>query len=243
MQASYGQYCPIALATEIFGERWTLLVVVALLDDVERFNDLQRALPRISPSVLARRLRSLEDVGIVTKRLGRQSDTPTYHLTQAGHELEPILTALGQWGQRWARDLESDDMDPLFLAWSMHLRMNCESMPPGRTVIEFEFSGVEGGDSTFWIVANDGKVDLCIRHPGHRVDLEVHADLPRFLESWRGFRSLEAEVASGRIRLRGPVELKRAFPRWLRLSVFADEARCRPGNERRISRRAARARA
>ncbi len=236
MPSRYGQYCPISLATEIFGERWTILVVVALLDGVERFNDLLRALPRISPSVLSRRLRSLEDAGVVAK--SRPGGEPTYRLTQAGLELEPIFLDLGRWGQRWARDLEHDDMDPLFLAWSMHLRMDTEAMPPGRTVIEFEFSEV-AGFTRFWIVANDGEVDLCIRHPGHEIDLVVCAELERFLQTWRGFRSLESEIGAGKIRLKGAPELRRGFPRWLRLSVFADETRLRAGRERRIHRRSA----
>lgn len=94
MTNSYGQYCPVALATEILAERWNLLVIVALLDGFERFADLQRALPRISPTLLTKRLATLQDAGLVVKT------SEGYRLTQAGQELEPIVWAVGRWGQR-----------------------------------------------------------------------------------------------------------------------------------------------
>lgn len=236
MPNGYGQYCPIALATEVLGERWTLLVVVALMDGATRFCEMQRALPRISPSVLSQRLRTLEEAGVLAKK--RRGESHEYLLTQAGHELAPIIMDLGAWGQRWGRDLVSDDLDPYFLAWSMHLRMNAAAMPAGRTVVEFEFSGAPKGIPRFWIVNNECEVDLCVRHPGFPVDLRVEADLRRFVETWRGFRPLKSELSSGRIRLSGPSALKNAFPKWLLLSSLAGPERMRAGRERTISRRA-----
>ncbi len=236
MPSGYGQYCPIALATELLGERWTILVVLAVMDGATRFSEMQRAMPRISPSVLSQRLRSLEAAGVVVKE-ERRDGAAEYALTEAGEDLAPIILELGEWGQRWGRDLVNDDLDPHFLAWSMHLRMNTEAMPAGRTVIEFEFSGAPDGIPRFWIVSRDGVVDLCIKHPGYEVDLRVYADLRRFIEAWRGFRSLRAELRAGRIRLEGPAPLRRGFPDWLLLSSLAGTTRRRPGRERSISRR------
>lgn len=236
MPSGYGTYCPIALATEILGERWTILVVLTLVDGITRFNEMLRALPRISPSVLSQRLRSLEDAGVIVKKRARGGGHE-YHLTEAGRELEPIILELGAWGQRWARDLELDDLDPLSLAWSIHLRVNPDAMPPGRTVVEFEFTGVPEECRRFWIMTRDGVVEMCVKHPGFDVDLRVLSDLRRFVEAWRGFRSLRAELAAGRIRLEGPRALQRAFPNWLLLSALAHVERKRPGRERALSRR------
>jgi len=236
MANGYGMYCPVALATEILGERWSILVVMVVIDGVTRFNEMLRALPRISPSVLSQRLRSLEDAGVIVKQNG-PGGGHEYQLTEAGRELEPIVMNLGAWGQRWARDLALDDLDPLSLAWSIHLRLNTDAMPTGRTVVEFEFSGVPADCSRFWIVTRDGVVDMCVKHPGFDVDLCVISDLRRFVEAWRGFRSLRAELAAGRIRLEGPRDLQRAFPNWLRLSSLAHVERQRPGRERTLSRR------
>lgn len=235
---AYGQYCPVALATEILGERWTILVVLALSDGISRFADLQRALPRISPGVLAARLRSLEDAGVVRRNRVRGGTGHAYALTEAGEDLTPVIYELGGWGQRWARELEQDDLDPFFLAWSMHLRMNVEAMPRGRTTLEFELAGSARGDSRFWIIVDGEETDVCIRPPGHEPDLRITADVRRFVEAWRGFRSLRQEIARGHIRVQGSAKLRRAFPGWLLLSSLAHVPRERPGRERSLSRRA-----
>jgi DNA-binding HxlR family transcriptional regulator len=228
----YGQYCPVALATEILGERWTILVVLALMDGVSRFNDLQRALPRISATMLSQRLRTLEAAGILRRQPARSGRGHEYSLTEAGRELESVVMGLGHWGQRWARDMKLDDLDPRHLAWSIHLRMNAEKMPEGKTVLQFEFTGAPDDCRRFWIINTDGKIDMCVEHPGFDVDLTIKSDLRRFVEAWRGIRSLKTELTAGRIRLEGPRELKRSFPDWLLLSALAHVERKRVGRER-----------
>lgn len=240
MPSRYGQYCPLALATEILGERWTILVVMQLIEGATRFNDLRRALPKIPPSTLSARLRSLEQADLVMRRPGRRGAPAEYAVTEGCRELEPVLNELAFWGQRWARDMEPDDLDPEFLAWSMHKRIDPDALPPGRVVVEFEFTGVpDRMAKRFWILKQEDRLDVCIQHPGHEVDLRVRADLRRFVETWRGFRPLRAELRAGRIRLDGSRELARSLPRWLLLSVAASTERRRPGRERRASRRAA----
>jgi len=231
MAHGYGQYCPVALASEILAERWTLLVVVALTDGVERFADLQRALPRISPTLLTKRLRTLEDAGVI--EMVSEDGIGKYRLTDAGRELEPILMAIGRWGQRWARDLVEDDLDPAFLVWSMHLRLDVERMPEERTVIELRFSGTPKGFEHFWLVIDGGSVDMCVKPPGYEPNILVSSDIRRFVECWRGFRSLRGEIRAGRIRVRGEAKHCRAFPEWLLLSALAGE-RMKSGRERRL---------
>ena len=187
------------------------------------------------------RLRSLEDAELVVRKPGK--DGVEYHPTPGAKALEPILMDLGMWGQRWARDMESDDLDPEFLAWSMHTRMDTSVLPAGRVVIEFEFTGVPGRlCKRFWILKQDDALDVCIKHPGYEIDLRVSADLRRFVEAWRGIRSLEGELAAGRIRLEGSRALKRAFPRCLLLSIAAPVPRERAGRERTTRRRTTAAR-
>lgn len=241
MASRYGQYCPLSLATEVLGERWTILIVMQLAEGVTRFNDLLRALPKLSPSTLTARLRSLEDADLVARHTTAKG--VEYLITSGGKELEPILMDLALWGQRWARDMEPDDLDPEFLAWSIHNRLDVSVMPEGRVAVEFEFSGVPAGlCSRFWILKQQDSVDVCIQHPGFEIDLRVSSDLRRFVEAWRGVRSLDAELASGRIRLDGPRELRRGFPRWLLLSAAAHVPRKRPGKERTTFRRSVAAR-
>ena len=239
MPRGYGQYCPLSLAVEVLGERWTILVVSRLIDGCRRFNDIQRGVPRISPTLLAQRLAQLEHAGIAERRPVPGGRGHEYVLTEAGRELEPIITDLAVWGQRWARDMTTDDLDPAFLVWSMHQRLNTAAMPPGRTVIEFEFTGVPRELRRFWLINTDQVVDMCLKHPGYDVDLKVMSDLRRFVEAWRGFRPLRREIEGRTIRLEGPAHLKRAFPDWLRLSALSPYPRCRSGEEQRLSGHAA----
>jgi len=234
MSKPYGQYCPVALATEILGERWTILVVMVLADGFGRFNEIQRALPRISASTLTQRLRSLEEAGVVIRSPDEQSDKWHYDLTDAGKELGQLVFSLGTWGHRWGRDLETDDLDPEHLIWSMHMRMNLGIMPKGRTTIAFEFSDQPKGKRYFWIVVNDGVADACLKHPGYDEDVRVIAKLKPFTYAWRGFTSMREEVNAGRVVVKGPKELVRAFPDWLLLSALAGEERLRTGRERAL---------
>lgn len=235
MARGYGQYCPLSLAVEVLGGRWTILVVSRLIDGCRRFNDIHRGVPRMSATLLAQRLAELEHAGIVTRQALPDGRGHEYVLTQAGQELEPLIMDLAIWGQRWARDMTTEDLDPGFLVWSMHQRLNTEAMPPGRTVIEFEFTGAPADLRRFWLMNTDGVAEMCLKHPGFEVDLKVMADLRRFVEAWRGFRSLRDEIAAGAIRLEGASALKRALPDWLLLSALSPYPRCRPGAEQELA--------
>jgi len=233
----YGQYCPLALAAELLCERWTLLVLSRVIDGCHRFSDIQRGVPRISPTLLSRRLEQLEDGGLIKRQAAPHGHGFDYRLTPAGEELEPIVMSLAVWGQRWSRDLTADDLDPAFLAWSMHTRLNLAAMPAGRTVIAFEFTGIDRGYARFWLVHEDGRVDMCLKHPGFDETVRVSSDIRRFVEAWRGFRSLRDEIAAGHIRVDGASRHARAFPNWLMLSALAPVPRCQPGPEQQLASR------
>jgi DNA-binding HxlR family transcriptional regulator len=234
LKRRYGQYCPLALAAELLCERWTLLVISRVIDGCTHFNAIHRGVPRISPAMLTKRLRQLEHAGLLTSTPARKGTPRTYSLTRAGQELGPLIDSLAVWGQRWARDMCTDDLDPGFLAWSMHLRMDAARMPPGRTVLAFEFSGAPRDCRRFWLVKEGDNIDMCLKDPGYEVDVQVRSDLRCFIEAWRGIRDLRAEIGAGRIKVMGATRLVRAFPDWLRLSGLATFPRLRPGRELQI---------
>ena len=236
MKRGYGQYCPLALAAELLCERWTLLIVSRLIDGCSQFNAIHRGIPRISPSMLAARLRRLEHAGLLSAPRMRRGIPRTYTLTPAGRDLGPLIEGFAIWGQHWARDMRMDDLDPAFLAWSMHMRLDTASMPADRVVLAFEFSGASRDCRRFWLVAENGVVDMCLKDPGHEVDVRVRADLRLFIEAWRGIRDLRTEIRAHRIRLIGAPALTRQLPDWLRLSMLAPYPRKRPGRETRLDR-------
>ena len=233
--AGYGQYCPLALAAELLCRRWTVLVLSRLIDGCRTFNEIHKGVPKISPSLLSARLKELAHAGLV--RQTSRAPRPTYELTDAGRAAEQIVDAMAVWGQQWARDMEMEDLDPAFLAWSMHTRINHDAMPEERIVMEFEFTGVADHFNRFWLVSDAGKIDMCLKHPGFDADLRIQSDLRVFVEAWRGFRDLETEIRRKRILLTGPKHLRQALPGWLLLSGLAPFERSAPGRERSLARR------
>lgn len=234
----YGQYCPLALAAEVLCERWNLLILARMNDGARRFSVIHRGVPKISATLLARRLEDLEAAGLLVRaplKTGRGHD---YQLTEAGRELAPLINGVAVWGQKWARDMTTDDLDPEFLLYSMHKRLDSAAMPPGRTVIEFQFSGAPKSCRMFWLVHREGAVDMCLKHPGFDVDIIVRSDLKRFIECWRGIRELRRDIASGAVQVEGPRSLAKQLPDWFLLSAFASVERKRPGRENRLNSKA-----
>src|SRR5262245_3970918 len=234
MRRGYGQYCPLALAAELLCERWTLLIISRLVDGCSQFNEIHRGVPRISPSLLSQRLAQLERAKLIERRPAKKGVPRKYVLTQAGRELGPIIEDIAVWGQQWSRDMRLDDLDPAFLLWSMHVRLDPARMPAKRTVLQFDFAGAPRDLRRFWIVGDGGVIDMCLKDPGYEVDIFVHSDLRLFIEAWRGIRDLRAEIRAHRIELLGPPSLTRQFPEWLQLSSLAPFPRRLPGREQRL---------
>jgi DNA-binding HxlR family transcriptional regulator len=225
----YGQFCPVAVACEVFAERWTPLIVRELFAGSRRFSEIRRGMPLISRALLTQRLRHLEDVGVIESRpVGRGRE---YRLSQAGAEFHGIIEGLGAWGQRWVHGRASaENLDASLLLWNLRRRLAVDQLPDRRVVVRFDFRGVPAGrgPTTAWLVVTRKDVDVCLKDPGHGVDLVVAADLGTFTRVWLGDVSFDQAVRSRRISLEGPRDLVRAFPGWLLLSHYAGVARPRP---------------
>jgi hypothetical protein len=185
----------------------------------------------MSRTLLAQRLRQLEDAGIVRSAAKAKGRGREYFLTPAGEELRPLIEGLGEWGQRWARSqINADDLDPGLLMWDIHRRLNIERLPAHRVVVLFDFRGVPKAwraVRSFWLVLQGSDVDLCLKDPGFEVDLVVDADLAALTRVWMGDVRLGDAMRSRLVTLRGPTVLVRAFPGWLALSGFAGVERPR----------------
>lgn len=219
---TYGQFCPVAQAAEVITERWTPLVIRELLLGSHRFNDLQRGVPLMSSALLAERLKSLERYGIVERRQIPGRRAHEYHLTQAGEELRPWVELMGVWGQRWVRrGVTPEDADPALLMWDMRRNINVERLPESRVVVYFNYRDAPKGKRSWWLVLEQREPDLCLTDPGFGVDLTVRTDAVTMAGVWMGDLNLAGAIKSRRIVLEGPRHLKRAFPDWLKLSLFA----------------------
>lgn len=224
----YGQYCPVAKALEVLGERWTLLVVREMLCGSTRFGELQRGLPNISPTMLSKRLDELETAGLVMRKRIPGQRGWEYFLTEAGGELGEIVNKLGVWGMRWVRGTLSEaDLDVEFLMWGIQLNIDTAKLPGRETVLKFHFSDVKRA-SDWWIVVTGGERDLCTDDPGKEVDVYFATDRRTLAEILMGDTSFKAARADGRLKLVGPPALLNSLSSWFRLSPFAGISTAKP---------------
>jgi DNA-binding HxlR family transcriptional regulator len=242
---TYGQFCPVALAAELFAERWVPLVLRELLGGSRHFAELRRGIPRIPPSTLSLRLRQLEDAGVLVRH--NAGDGLQYQLTEAGEDLRAVIERLGLWGARWLEhEISREHLDPDFLMWSMHRHLPLSSLPTRRVVLEFDLGDPGIARRRWWMVIDAGEVDLCIRHPGHEVDIAVTTDLVTLTRIYLGNLEPHTAVRSGAVQLLGTRELTRSFARWCPRGSFADIARppsALPSGLQRLSAPAGRKRA
>jgi DNA-binding HxlR family transcriptional regulator len=221
----YGQYCPIAKAVEILGDRWTLLIVRDLLTGTCHFNDLERGLPGISRGLLADRLRRLERMGLVEKvELADGRQRTAYYPTPAGRELQDVINSLLVWGAQWAfEEPEEQDLDPTLLMWWMRDRVCVDELPEHRVVIRFDFTGAKY--EKFWLVLTREDVSVCLTDPGFELNVLVTADLSTFLQIWLGRVSYYEAVRDGRVEVDAVPRLVEAFPNWFAYSLAAPAVR------------------
>jgi DNA-binding HxlR family transcriptional regulator len=205
---------------ELLGDRWTMLVVRELLAGSERFNDLRRGVPRMSPSLLSGRLNQLTRAGVV-ERVG-DGRAVRYVLTDAGRELGPIVHAYAAWGSRWIGRLGERDLDPKLLLWDMHRNVNHAAVPGPRAVVHFRFTDLPVRTSQWWLVITADDADVCDVDPGYPVSVEVVAGLRDMVNIWRGELGWSAALRSGAVALQGAASVRRSFPGWFTLSPFAD---------------------
>lgn len=220
MSATCGQFCPVAMAAEIFCTRWTALVMRELLCGSQRFNDIRRGVPRMSATLLSKRLKELERAGLIKTRNGGSE----YRLTAAGEDMREVVMTLGFWGQRWVETKQSlKNLDPSLLMWDMRRHLNPTPMPPRRCTIQFHYPDLAAAKRDWWMIVDGRAVDLCWINPGFEVDLYVEAPLQTMTEIWMGLSTVAVEVATGRMELTGDPIVSKSMQQWLGLSPFAKE--------------------
>lgn len=226
--SGYGQFCPIAKATELVGEKWTLLVLRELLLGTTRFNDFQRALSRMSPTLLTKRLRQLEDCGIIIRKKLSGQKGYEYRLTAVGKELSPLIEILAVWGMRWARgQLADDELDVEFLMRELQRRLQTEHLPDGETVICLIFDELKKHKS-WWLLVDGDVVDLCTENPGKDVDLYINSRVRTIVEVWEGDLDIRTALRNGSIKAHGLRHLVRTMPDWFGVCLYKDVRRGDP---------------
>ena len=223
-EGGYNQFSPVAMAAEVLGTRWTLVLLRELVSGSRRFNELRRGVPRMSPALLSKRLKDLESAGVVTRhQVKGEPGVFEYRLTDSGRELKPVIEAIGCWGQRWVETGASlDNLDPNLLMWDMRRNIDPTPMPDHRVTIQVIFSDLKKAQQNYWLVVEPGEeVDLCSIDPGFDVDLYVSTDLRTMTEIWMGYTTIARAKQQGRLVPTGNRKLEADMSTWLKLSPFA----------------------
>jgi DNA-binding HxlR family transcriptional regulator len=227
----YVQYCPVALASSVFAERWTPLIIRELVLGGRRFNEIDRGLPGISRSLLKQRLDHLERKGVVERVELSRGGGHEYQLTPAGRDLEGVIMAVGEWAVRWMfSEPEPREVEPVTLTWWMSRRLVTEALPDQRTVVEFDYIGDD--PTRIWLVIERREASVCTDPPGYESDIVVSTEPVDLMRVFSGITTYSQAVASGKIALTGPTRVARALPHWFAWSPFAPAVRERLAAER-----------
>lgn len=213
---TYGQYCPIARASEILAERWTPIIVRNLSLGCTTFNAIAEGAPGLSRGLLATRLRALARAGVIEIRAKDDNRGSTYELTQAGRELWSVLLAYQDWGARWV-ELTPEHAHPGVVLWTwVTAYLRRDRLPHRRTVVRFDFPTVSSSrGNRGWLLVERGDAEICENHPGGEEDLVVDIRDPLAFARWHlGEIEWGDALRSGAIKLSGRRDLARALPTW-----------------------------
>tara|TARA_B110000858_G_scaffold198281_1_gene263697 strand:- start:446 stop:1153 length:708 start_codon:yes stop_codon:yes gene_type:complete len=232
---NYGQFCPVAKASEVIGEKWTILILRELLLGTKRFSDFQRSLSRMSPTLLSKRLKHLEESGIVINKKIPGQRGSEYRLSAAGKELGPLVEVLANWGMRWARgQLTDDELDVDFLMREMQRRLQTEYLPDGETTICLMFDDM-AEHNTWWLLVEDDSVDVCTENPGKDVDIYIKSDVRTIINIWEGDTPIRSAVRAKTVKLIGSRHLIRSISDWFAVCLYKDVQRGDPKLMRQLS--------
>jgi DNA-binding HxlR family transcriptional regulator len=222
MVASYKQFCPVAMAAEVLETRWTLLIVRELCLGSKHFNELRRGVPKMSPTLLSKRLRELEGHGILT--IIRNSDNKSeYVLTDAGNELLDVIVSIGSWGKRWiSHKHHLENSDEGLLVWDIRRNLNLENFPKRNAVMQIRFRESPAKSANWWFIFSEiDAPDVGPIDPNLDVDLYLETTLPELTKVWLGEETVSEAIASDHFIIAGDPELIGTFEEWIGTSNFA----------------------
>jgi DNA-binding HxlR family transcriptional regulator len=201
---SYNQYCGLASALDVLGERWTLLIIRELLMGPRRYTDLSTDLPGLGSNLLAERLKTLLDANVIRQvDLKGTGSRLSYELTEVGQELRPIVLGLARWGMDFIGPYTPQDVVRPhwgFLAVESMFRTD-RIDPDTDEIYQFDVDG-----EIFHIEARKGASVRAVKGPAEQPTMTVTTDAASFIEVGAGRLKPLAAVITGRLRLDGDSE-------------------------------------
>jgi DNA-binding HxlR family transcriptional regulator len=213
---TYGQYCPIARASELVSERWSIIIIRNIVVvGCRTFNEIAAGAPGLSRGLLSKRLRELQRAGVIEIRPKPDGVGSTYEPTQAGRELAEVIWALRRWGSRWA-ELTPEHAHPGVVLWAwVTYYLDGERLPHRRVLVRFDYPTLKPRGKRGWLLIERGEAEICEKHPGGEEELIVVVNDPLAFARWHlGQIEWRDVLGSGAVELRGSRTLARALPTW-----------------------------
>jgi DNA-binding HxlR family transcriptional regulator len=234
---TYQQYCPIARASELLAERWTIIILRNILVGCQCFNEIADGAPGLSRGLLSKRLRELGRAGIIEIHPKPDGLGSIYEPTQAGRELSELMLALERWGRKWA-ELKPEHAHPGVVLWVWANFFICrDRLPRRRVLVRFEYPTLPGPARRSWLLIERGEAEYCLRYPGGEEELIVVVNDPLAFARWHiGQIRWSDALRSGAIEVRGSPALARALPTWNRHRWAAGDPRAGYGGSTRHQR-------
>jgi DNA-binding HxlR family transcriptional regulator len=211
---TYGQYCPIARASELLAERWSIIILRnIILVGCRTFNEIADGAPGLSRGLLSKRLRDLERAGVIEIRSKPDGPGSVYEPTQAGGELSDVMMAPQRWGSQWA-ELTPEQAHPGVVLWGwVSCHLDRDRLPRRRVLVRFDYPTLAGPGSRGWLLIERGDAEICEKYPGGEEDLVVVVNDPVAFARWDlGELEWGEALRSGAIEVIGSRELARMLP-------------------------------
>jgi DNA-binding HxlR family transcriptional regulator len=225
----YGLICPISRACDVLEPRWTIPILTEIWAGSTKFNEIRRGVGNISPALLSKRLKELEELGMIERVEDPASGAVDYIRTQMAIDLEPALNAMAVWAQKYIEAEIACEANLSSLTWKMRKYIVAEELPQRRVVIRFHFKDEDLEYDTYWIVAKPGEpVQICSSIPGFEVDLWVETTVASLSAVILARSTVAREIEAERMFVTGDALLARTMQRWLYVTTLIPDGGPRP---------------
>lgn len=215
IQLHYGQYCPLAMSAEFLCNKWTMLLLREFLFGSKNFNDLSRGVPRMSRTLLSRRLKELVEIGIITRTENDNKNHTEYKLTEAGQALGPVVMSMASWGQEWLSIEPSlENIDASLLMWDIRRNTVPLAELPDPFIVHIFLTDVPENKSNHWLVYEKGNIDLCYVDKGFNVNVLIEVAAVKLTKIWMGWEDFQDAIDNEDMVLKGPKEYINLALKW-----------------------------
>jgi len=216
----FEEACPISKATSVLCERWTLQILREMMLGATRFSEFRQYLPKMSPTLLNTRLKTLEKQGLIVKKKIPEKSGYEYQISPSAKALGPVLSEFGKWGMQIAfTSMNEKQLNVSALIRDFSFALQVDQLPHGNSVIQFNVT-VDNECIVKYIIVRDGKGELCEENFGYDVDVNLTADLKTFGQIWFNALNINSAIKNGQLKVFGTSFYTKNIIRWLGTSLF-----------------------